>query len=212
MQFKVAWSDLKAFATARGTPIQWIVIGSMYNIAAIDGPMEVTCVIPIKIPTPVGSDQADFETNYKSSGNGSPRSNIVQVLGKDTLTLTPFGAYSGTNLKANSISTWDVTLPQTMTLKGAEMYSPDAVLGDWCSVEVIDMANIVGAGGTPDNPTVLGVYVLSWYMAPGMWNRIEDVSISQPLPQGVTLRITYTSTGSVAPHAILNFFSYVSNS
>lgn len=209
MQFRGKWSDLKAFATARGLSIQYLTIGNMYCLCAIDGAVEVLTQIPIVTPTPSGSDQADFETNFLSSTNKSPRGNVVQVLGSDTLTLCPFGAFSDTTLLANQTTNWDIELPQTMSLRGAKLFSPNATLGDWISVTVIDKTNVIGAGGTPDAPTVLGQYVISWYVVPGVWDEIEDVSISQQLPAGVFLRVAYTSVGSTAPQAVLNFISYL---
>jgi hypothetical protein len=82
-------------------------------------------------------------------------------------------------------------------------------MGDWFSVSVIDKNNIVGAGGTSDNPTILATYIASWYLMPGIENRIEDVSISQSLPQGLYMRVAYTSVGSVAPQVLINFITYV---
>ena len=130
---------------------------------------------------------------------------VVQVLGSDTLTLCPFGAFSGTTIVAGTTTNWDVPLPQTMTLRGASLFSSNATLGDWISVSVIDINNVTGAGAN----AVLGQYVLSWYIVPGVWNTMEDISISQSLPSGMFLRFAYTSVGSTAPQAIVNFFSYV---
>ncbi len=209
MQLGTDWATLKSFAQARSLSIQYVTTPDTYYLWAIDGNAELYSQITIVSPTPNPSDQYDFEQNFMPSGNASPRGNYVQVLGKDSLTLTPFGAFSGTTLAANATTNWDITLPQTMTLKGAELYSPNSALGDYVSVTVLDTSNITGQGGTPTNPTVLGTYVLSWYIAPGIWNTVEDISISQPLPQGVILQLAYTSTGTTAPTAIVNFFSYV---
>jgi hypothetical protein len=208
MEINVGWSDIKAFITARNVPLQYFQTNNTYYLFAADGPMEIMAQIPMD-----GSDttdQTDFETNYKANANGSPRPNVVQVLGADSLTLTPFGAFSGTTLQANSTTNWDIAMPQTMVLKGAEFFSSNATLGDWLSVFVIDKDNVTGQGGTPDNPTVLGQYAISWFIVPGLFNRVEDVSISESLMQGLYLRFAYTSTSStVAPTAIVNFISYV---
>lgn len=208
MQFKVGWPDLKAFAAQRGTPVQWIVIDGAYNIAAIDGAMEVVCTIPITNPAQTWSEQADFELNFKANGNASPRGNVVQVLGKDELTLCPFGAIN-LDMTPNDLTVWDIPLPATCVLRGGTLFSPNAAMGDWISVQVVDKDNVVGAGGTPDDPTILGIYVLSWYIMPGVDNKLEDVSISETLPQGVYVRINYTSVSSTAPQVIMNFLSYV---
>lgn len=209
MQINMGWSDLKAFATARNLSIQYVIANDLYYLAAIDGSMEITAQIPIVSPTPSGSDQSDFETNFMSASNTSPKGNVVQVLGIDTLTLCPFGAFSGTTLTANGLSIWDIPLPETMVLRGATFFSANATIGDWISIQVVDKDNITGQGGTPTNPTILGTYAISWYIMPGLVNAAEDVSISESLPQGIYMRINYNSIGTTAPVAVMNFISYV---
>lgn len=205
---KVAWTQLKQMINAQSLFYKYAQDDNSYTVSAYDGSSLIAqTVIPFNT-----SDAQDFAVNWQSNGNANIRPDIVQVLGKDVLTLTPFGAFSDTTLKKGQTVNWDIQLPQTMTLKGAELFSSNAVLGDWLVVTVVDKDNVLGYGGTPDNPTVLGSYVTSWYIAPGMWNSVEDVSISQPLQQGLYMRISYTSVGSATdPQAIVNFFSYVSN-
>jgi hypothetical protein len=131
---------------------------------------------------------------------------VVQVLGADTLTLCPFGAIIQPT--ANAVTSCDIVLPTTMVLRGAQLFSSNAVVGDWFSLQVIDKDNVTGQGGTPDSPTILGTYLISWYVMPGVVNAVEDVSISQQLPQGVYIRVVYTSVGTTAPSVLINFISY----
>ena len=77
MQFNLKWSDLKNFATSRNISVQWVVANKMYLLAAIDGPLEATAQIPIT--TPPGSDQTDFETNFKDNGNQPLLSKLTTV-------------------------------------------------------------------------------------------------------------------------------------
>lgn len=214
MRYNVQWPDLKAFAVERDLSIQWLVLNNTYCLAAIDGQLKLAAQIPIVTPTPDGSYQADFETNFKANGNSSPKGNTVVVLGKDSLSLCPYGASSldssgNTILKAGQTVAWDIPLPTTMVLRGATFYSADAEVGDWISVQVVDKDNVTGQGGTPTNPTILGSYALSWFIAPSVINKVEDVSISQSLPKGIYMRINYTSVGTKNPTAIINFISYV---
>lgn len=132
---------------------------------------------------------------------------VVQVLGADTLTLCPFGALLAAVM--GTTTNCDVVLPATMVLRGGVLFSPNAVMGDYISISVVDKDNVTGQGGTPDAPTILGTYVLAWYIMPGVENRLEDVSISESLPAGVYMRIAYTSVGSVTPNVLMNFISYV---
>ena len=66
-QSKVSWSQLKAFLDARGISCQYVEFDHVYIITGIDGPFSF--ITKIKKTSPVGSDQTDFETNYKPSGN-----------------------------------------------------------------------------------------------------------------------------------------------
>jgi len=207
---QVQWSSVKSVLTARNLSAQYIVAGTFYWIKAIDGNFEVDCLIPIVTPTPAGSDQADFETNFMPNANASPRANVVQVLGADTLTLSPFGAVTTSGqIVAGQTTNWDIQIPTTLVLRGGVFFSTNSAFGDWISVSVIDKDNTTGQGGTPDAPTVLGTYIISWYIMPGVENRIEDVSISEQLMNGLYLRVAYTSVGADSPNAIINFISYV---
>ena len=201
------WASVKSLLTGRNISAQCVTVGSNYWIKAKDGIFELECLLPTN--TSLSTDSADFVTNFLPTANVAPRSNVVQVLGADTLTLCPFGAFSGSLLAAGTVTAWDIVLPEAMVLRGAVFFSADATVGDWISVQVVDKDNVTGQGGTPSDPTILGTYAISYYIASGVPNKVEDVSISQSLPAGVYMRINYTSVGTVAPHAIINFISYV---
>jgi hypothetical protein len=132
---------------------------------------------------------------------------VVQVLGADTLTLSPFGSLISP--AAGTLTNCDVLIPMAVVLRGGIVFSPNSAMGDWFSVSVIDKDNVTGQGGTPDSPTILATYITSWYMMPGIENCVEDVSISEQLPQGLYMRIAYTSVGTTAPNVLINFITYV---
>ena len=207
MRYKANWSDLKSFVTDRDISIQWTVNKGLYWLVAIDGNLEMTTQIPIVTPAISGSDQDDFEKNFKAVGNRSPHGNMVQVLGKDTLSLLPFAGII--NPAANTTTDCDIPIPFMTVVKGGILFSQNAAIGDYIVVEVIDKDNVLGQGASPENPLVLGQYVYKWYIMPGVPNVLEDISISQALPQGLYFRFTYTSVGSTAPTVLVNFISYV---
>jgi len=207
MELNTDWATIKAFVNTRSLSTQYFAYQGTYFIWAIDGSVELMTRIPIISPTPNPSDQYDFETNYQAAGNKSPHSNVIQILGADTLSLSPFGALISP--AANAITNCDIPIPMAVVLRGGVVFSPNSTMGDWFSVSVIDKNNVVGAGGTADNPTILATYIASWYLMPGVVNSVEDVSISQPLPSGLYMRVTYTSVGTVAPSVVVNFITYV---
>ena len=67
MTKNTTWTNVKAFVQARGLNVQWVQLDQAYCIFASDGPFELSCTIPID-DSP-NSDQADFETNFKATGN-----------------------------------------------------------------------------------------------------------------------------------------------
>lgn len=204
---KSSWSQLKQIIDAKNLEIQWIQDDNSYTVSAVDGSFILSAVIPLV--SPISSDQLDFETNYKNSGNTLLKANVVQVLGKDSLSLYPFGAISST-LIAGTTSNWDIEIPYTTVLRGGILFSQNAVMGDNFDVLIIDKNNIMGLGGTPENPTILGTYVQQWFVMPGIVNSVEDISVSESLLQGLFIRITYTSVGNVNPIVIMNFIGYQS--
>lgn len=131
---------------------------------------------------------------------------MIQILGSDSLVLNPFGAKL--TPAAGTTTNCDVVMPANMVLKGGVVFSQNSTIGDSISISVIDKDNILGFGATPESPIVLGVYVISWYIMPGIENKVEDISISQPMPQGLYLRVAYTSVGEEAPVVLLNLISY----
>lgn len=137
----------------------------------------------------------------------NPPTKVIQILGADTLSLSPFGALI--NPSANTVTNCDVVIPTSVVLKGGILFSQNSAMGDWISISVIDKDNVVGAGGTSDNPTILATYITSWYIMPNIENRVEDISISESLPAGLYMRVSYTSVGSVAPIVLINFITYI---
>lgn len=66
---KISWSDLKTFISGRKINLQYIEFSKYYHIIAIDGPLYFYCEIGKITEAPVGSDQEDFEDNYKDDSN-----------------------------------------------------------------------------------------------------------------------------------------------
>lgn len=66
---KLKWTDLKTFIEDRKINLQYIEFSNYYYIIAIDGPLSFYSEVS-KVPVaPIGSDQEDFEDNYKEDCN-----------------------------------------------------------------------------------------------------------------------------------------------
>src|ERR1035437_10341242 len=77
MELNVDWTTIKDFVNARSLSVQYFAYQGTYFIWAFDGPVELMARIPIVSPTPNPSDQYDFETNFISFANSSPKEIIT---------------------------------------------------------------------------------------------------------------------------------------
>lgn len=66
---KVTWPILKSAADAREVPVQFIEYPNYYQILLIDGSLSLETEVAKLGTAPSGSDQEDFENNYKANAN-----------------------------------------------------------------------------------------------------------------------------------------------
>lgn len=137
---------------------------------------------------------------------GGPQE-VIQVLGKDNLLLSPRGMIF--NPTAGRTTSSDLKFDTDLVLRGGVLFSENAVVGDYIGVDIIDKDNVTGQGGTPDNPTILGSYVKKWCVMPGVVNSVVDISVTSIIPSGLYLRVNYTSVGQTNPTVALNLICYV---
>lgn len=69
MEISLDWLDFKNNIINRSLSIQWFIKGANYFLYAFDGNLVFKCKIEKEPTAPVGSDQEDFEINFKSAGN-----------------------------------------------------------------------------------------------------------------------------------------------
>ena len=190
MQINVGWSDLKAFSTARSLSIQWLLTNNVYYLSAIDGPVELSAVIPYISPAPSGSDQADFETNYKSNGNKPLpiQSNpfAAKVLPDGKSLYKRFTGISQTLILGSNTFTWtQASFPWTKFV-GVEIIGGE--LGDTCSLYVLDTSTGTYSGTA--NAT-LNQFAYTANIAPGFYNHTS--SYDADLYQNLQIKFVYTS-------------------
>lgn len=82
---EVTWDVLKGAVDTRGLSIQWIDINDHYFLKAFDGYFELSCSLHKSGPD--SSAVEDFEDNYKSLGNKSPKSEVKTQFERDDLTI-----------------------------------------------------------------------------------------------------------------------------
>lgn len=204
----ISWESLKSFVDGKSLSVQWVDLGNQYLLAASDGPFILRS--KLQKTTPANSDQDDFETNYKDSGNKPPQTKVIQGLGTDTFSLYTIGFnFSCTK---NSTTTHDLLIDSAVgAIRGGLLHVTNSVVGDSVSVDVIDKDDVLGFGGTPSTPIVLATYVNTWMVFPSpSINELMDISIGKVPAPGLYVRLSYTSTGILTnPQCLLNLISYV---
>ena len=200
LSIAVSWTAFKQFVNSRSLSIQWVEDYGNYYLTAVDNFFSLNCVLNQTTDT---SDISDFTTNFQPNGNQPLKTNVVQQLGADSVSICPFGTMF--NAPANQTTTFDLKFTNTVYLKGGIMYASPGNVGDTITVQVVDKDNITGAGAG----TVLATYVNGWYVIPEDMNAVEDVSLSQPMVSGLYVRFIYTNSSAITnSNVIINLLAY----
>jgi hypothetical protein len=162
MQIGTDWITLKSFAVARNISIQYVQTSDTYYLFAIDGPAELDS--QISITSPAGTDQTDFETNYKSNANQPLLPSLTTVTtqyelnNKDLKLARSYGAVDSTGS-----ATISMKIPGTFGsaagryIEGgygiSEDYNKDDYVLLWVSDDDRNIAMMVALAGDPTATT-----------------------------------------------------------
>lgn len=116
------------------------------------------------------SGKVDFMSNrfdYKGDG-------IISTVTKDTS------------------KTIDYKMPEDLFINGGEVFTDNAIHGDYFKIEIIDIDNILGYGAN----TVLKTYIIKHYQHSTSQSSILDNSYAGKILKDLYVRLTYTSTGT----------------
>ena len=191
---QTTWSVLKSFATSRSLSIQWVDLGTQYWMAAYDGPFNMECILN----KDGGSDQIDFENNFKSAGNqtfsdssGIPITRTRAFTNTDGFYFVGQG-FSGV-IPKNTTGTIDYKITQNLWLNGAQAIVKNGIWGDTCSFEVVDKDNILGYGSN----VVINEFVSNWSIIEDQQDQgLVILPYAAMLPANLYIRVVYVSTGS----------------
>lgn len=205
---QVTWEQFKSFVDVKSISIQYVEFTSHYKLSIVDAGFFLVCVLD-KNPSNT-ADLDDFESNYKSLGNKNIKNRVITSLGNDDYILNPTGIYiSGTK---ETTTNHDLLLNYPYALKGGVIHMKTCEWGDYIQVLVIDKDDVLGAGGTEENPFQLVEYIAKWYITPGHPNELINYAVGQLPIGGLYIRTVYHSiSGSQSnPEGVLNVISYVS--
>lgn len=128
-----SWAIIKSFLDIRTLSVQYVDLSDSYFLLAIDGPVS----LEYNMPKDSGSDQTDFETNYKPKGNAS------------------FSDIDGTPLARQKASKkgwsfWALPIELTTATLGGTLFAKDSsgtnIPGITCKIYDANNAEITTAG------------------------------------------------------------------
>jgi len=183
-----AWTSFKEIATKKNLSIQYEeVTDRHYNIFTVDGIITYQCRIAIE--DPAGSDQVDFQDNYKEEANNSVGVKTHPFTTSDFDAV--FNAVAATCTKNDTTNVdFKVTTDHTY-LNGCRAFSENSTKGDWVEMKIVDVDNILGGGAG----AVVNQWVYKWYMCPGDVCNLQTVYAGQ-IPQNCYIRVVYHSIGT----------------
>lgn len=190
---ETSWAVIKSFANTYQISIQWIDLGTTYFLKAFQGSFEVECYLP----KDGGTDQTDFETNYK------PKGNIPILANTNIQSLAPYGSktitingvvkklYSRFTGQQYSLVAGSNTLNFTATLAWAKLLGVEAVnceALDYVDFKVYD--NATGTySGTPN--LLLNQFSFALNLPKDFYQRMAQFDAD--IYAGMVIQITYYS-------------------
>jgi len=195
--------QFKARVDTKTVFLQYILEGGYYTIWFDEAGTKYKCSIKYTTPTPEGSDQEDFEDNYKSSCNKKTENLTLPDNAFSMQTDAVAWEFTKNDVSSNifKIENHDVETFMFKYLSGADWKVFNSVKGDWAKFQVIDHDNILGMGVD----VVLKEYVRKKYV----WNETPTECVAMApgkILVGLYLRCIYTSVGTETnPEMYINF-------
>ena len=189
---------MKSFVDDRSICVQYVDLTYKYLVMAIDGPFSLSTELDKESPAPTGSDQKDFEDNYKADGNQSyTDSNGIELHRNRAFANTDGLKFRGTGTTGtatkNTTTNFDYELTEDRYINGVEIFLQDQEWGDTLKLQVIDIDNILGYGAN----TVLDEFGTNWNIATDC-ERQGPYILPYPalVYKDIYLRYVYVSTGT----------------
>lgn len=202
----ISWSDFKTFLTDMDAELSYcektFSSKPYYLIFSTNSIITVECRIEKKTPTPVGSDQKDFEDNYKSLAITHGATNIVNKICCHEV--QPKGDAHNFTATKNTTTSSTYTFSEGTRIRGGQLYAKDWVAGDYVKVEIVDADGVDFDAGT-----VLKTYIKKMFILTDVMEFVELDSTDE-LKSGYGIKYTYTSVGQSTDVSVyINQYNYV---
>jgi len=190
----ITWSEFKNQLVLRKSTINYFDKLTYYRLVMNDGNFSAFTII--QKTSPANSDQTDFETNYKSliTNNKQVIQQVALTLAEDNLNIG-IQAFSFTAPK-NTTSSHDYLLNNSYLFRGIVYLSSDINLGDYVTIQLIDIDNVLGNGVN----YILGTPVSKAYMQSTTNSgpiSMQDISAVELPAAGLYMRVNYTNTNVI---------------
>ncbi len=203
---EVTWATMKDFIDTRGVSPQVVIEGGAHLIHAADNYFQLSTKL---VSSKHAADIQDFTDNYLSSANAKPRETFIRRLGEDIISASP------RTLQFNDAGEFDKELISStglISILGCVTYIDKAgwALGDKMGITIIDKNDVLGLGGTAEDPTLVSTPIPDgeWGLMPDIANELLNEAISSPTPNGLFLRLKVVKGAANTPKGILNIYAY----
>ncbi len=195
-----SWSDIKGIIDDKYLNLQYISCSGYYDLYVNDG----NIIYQYRMVKDSGSDQTDFENNYKSNANSK---NFVDISGFKTFPISAEALYiKGYRFEVTGGQTNQFSRKFTQAVHiygGFYSIEGDPYSGDYVEFEITDEDNILGYGAG----YVVVKYVETEYINPDYKRRLIKSDDAKEIPAGLYLTVKYYSSGS-SPDNDVNLYVY----
>jgi hypothetical protein len=192
---QVKWDEFKAFVDSRLLSIQFRETDNHYLMRAMDQWFGLECNLEKSVDT---SDIAEFEADYKSIGNLSPKQSVRTQFERDDLILKI--ACAKATVDSNSEALIELKIPGVLAdddcrwIDGGKAFFDSPTAGDKVvEISIVDKDNVLGYGAN----TILKTYHdeecdainQGWYIYPTRPLEIETLGYYGKIPAELYLVI-----------------------
>lgn len=193
---RATWANLKAFVNARASSVQYIDEDNKYYLWANDGILVLDSIIN----KDGNSDQIDFETNYKASGNKKIVPDTDAYSNTDQFKAACIG-FTGTGTLGQSTNI-DFALTDVRYLVGVSVILKNQAFGDKITFQIVHPL----AG-------VLSEFATNWNVSEDAQDQGKfEFPLRAKLPAGLIVRLIYNSIGSTNVSVACNLIAHQKSS
>lgn len=200
----ISWTAFKSLVSSKGLLIQYTENTNTYDLYAIESNAFMWYY---SLLMDSGSDQIDFETNFKSTANApleikaaSGRPLRVSASPQPMNTVEHWQGYQITVPVGQSSGYVDVSFANSVYVHGGYIVSPDVDFSDYVGVDVLLVAN---------SAEYIPGIISTAYMIPNLPVSFESYE-SMQFPPAVKFRVTLTlgdvHTADTHANILINYF------